>query len=205
MRKTGHPNLNSKRYWDELYRGGQKRAEYTQVTAGANGNSQRFATALKEIKDGDKVLDLGCGIGIFTSMVKETYPDCDVWGVDISQAAIDENQKLHKNINYRQGYIGSLDLVVEDSFDVVFAGEVLEHLDDPDFLFSDAHRALKPGGKLIITTPLEEAIQSEEHTWYFSKADVEQLYEDNGFAFERFVDLPDMEWALVIFAVGRKA
>ena len=40
-----------------------------------------------------------------------------------------------------------------DSFDMVYCGEIIEHLFNPDHLLDEVHRILKPGGKCIITTP----------------------------------------------------
>lgn len=48
----------------------------------------------------------------------------------------------------------ALDLpFANDVFDVVFCGETIEHLIDPDHLLDEMHRVLKPGGLLILTTP----------------------------------------------------
>jgi SAM-dependent methyltransferase len=43
---------------------------------------------------------------------------------------------------------------VEDhAFDLVFAGEIIEHVPDPDLLLEEIHRVLVPGGRLLLTTP----------------------------------------------------
>jgi SAM-dependent methyltransferase len=41
----------------------------------------------------------------------------------------------------------------DSSFDCVFAGEIIEHLVDPDAMLDEAHRVLSPGGYLLLTTP----------------------------------------------------
>lgn len=137
-------------------------------------------------------------------MVKDTYPNCEVWGVDISDKAIAENTGERPDIHYAQHYIGINEVTKKDYFDVVFSGEVLEHIDEPAAVFRDAHKALKPGGTLIITTPLENHIDTHEHIWSYTHADIDALYQENGFTRPEFVYLPDMEHLLVIFAVGRK-
>jgi SAM-dependent methyltransferase len=46
----------------------------------------------------------------------------------------------------------------EETFDIVLCTEVLEHLDAPDSALRELHRVLKPGGKLLLTTPFAYAI-----------------------------------------------
>ncbi len=41
----------------------------------------------------------------------------------------------------------------DDSFDVVSAGEVIEHIYDPDRLLAETRRVLRPGGHVVLTTP----------------------------------------------------
>lgn len=214
MKSTKNPNINTKNYWNSIYGDDTSRATYASQGTDHNhlpvkGGSvysvktARFTTALNFIKDGDKVLDIGCGVGVFTNLVKKTYPKCDVYGVDISSAAIEANKKENPDINYAQGYIGRL-YYSNKMFDVIFCGETIEHLDDPLVLFKEAYGFLKEGGKLIITTPRNDKIISEEHVWFFEQEDVESLFIKAGFKDIKFEYLKDMEHLLVIFAVGTK-
>lgn len=211
MKTTGNPNINTKVYWNTIYGTPQKRAQYaaqgTDVVRVENNFIQpttRFAQALDLVKAGDRVLDIGCGVGVFTQLVKHTLPTCEVWGVDISSKAIEDNQREHTGIEYKQHYIGQSAKFPQKYFDFVFSGEVLEHLDHPEELFLDAHRALKPGGTFLLSTPNGDSIKSEEHVWEFSQDDVEKLFLDNGFEQVDFHYLPDMEHLLVIMASGVK-
>lgn len=204
MKRILDLNPNTKLYWNSVYKSEDKRVAYAEVTKGQNGASQRMDYAVKEVNPGDKVLDIGCGVGLFTKMVKEAYPDCEVWGTDISSDAIEENKLEGKDITYFHQYIGQQDKIPDSYFDVVFSGEVLEHIEEPESLFKDAYRALKQGGRFILTTPNENRIRSEEHIWEFNHEDIDKLFEENGFERPRFVDLPDMEWWYVIFAAGIK-
>lgn len=210
MKKAHDLNINTRRYWNDVYGDDEKRAAYAQAgTCHAHGagaqTTARFTKTLEFIRPEDRVIDIGCGVGELTTLVKDTYPLAEVWGVDISDTVIAANGKARPDIEYRARRVGALDGIPEAYFDVVFAGETLEHLDDPADLFRDAHRLLKPGGMFILTTPREDAIQSPEHTWFFTQADIDQLYTDCGFARPQFVYLPDMEHLLVIMAAGRKA
>lgn len=215
MKATGNTNINTRTYWNGIYGDEGKRAMYEAQgtdhpvhlddgrTATAS-HTARFLTAASYVKDGDKVIDIGCGIGAFTRLVKEIKKDCEIWGTDISDQAIKDNLKIDPDIKYLHRYIGEQDDLPENYFDVVFTGEVLEHMEDPSVLLKDCARILKKGGTLVLTTPNENHIQSHEHTWFFEKEDVDNLFQDAGFEDIKFIDLPDLEWTMVIFCVGKK-
>lgn len=197
MIRTDNPQLNTKIYWNYIYTTPAKEADYW-------ANTRRFPEAIKYVKNGDKFLDIGCGVGIPGRMVGKMKKGCEVWGVDISDKIIKSNQKNDKDSKYLQGYVGQLKGVPENYFDVVFSGETLEHLDEPRDLLRDAYRVLKKGGKFIMTTPHGESVDSPEHTWYFERDDVEDLHFTAGFKKVKFVELDDMEHMIIIFSVGTK-
>lgn len=214
MRKINDININTRTYWDDCYGDKQKRMEYASQGTCNSGiidvgsmlirPTSRFTRTLEEIKDWDKVLDIGCGVGVFTNLVQKKYKNCEVWGTDISKKAIIDNIIENPSIHYFYQHIGNQTALPNNYFDVVFSGEVLEHLDTPDLLLKDAFNALKKGGKLIITTPDGLSIQSDEHVWAYTHDDVNKLYIDNGFTAPEFIYLPNMESVMVIYAIGRK-
>lgn len=211
MKRIRDLNINVGTYWDGLYGTKDKREQYAAQGTDVGHTdthivrpTMRFYTTLDEIKDGDKFLDIGCGVGVLTKLVKNTLANCEVWGTDISAQAMKDNTLERPDIQYRTNVIGQMRDIPENYFDVVFSGEVLEHLDDPKALFQDAYRFLKPRGIFILTTPRGSSIQSEEHVWEFEQEDVESLFLGNGFDRVRFKYLPDGEHLVVIYAIGIK-
>lgn len=99
---------------------------------------------------GNKVLDLGCRDGTLT---QRYVAGNDVTGVDIDVQAL---SLAHARLGIATV---SLDLNRErlpfddDSFDVVAAGELLEHLIDPAFVVNEAYRLLAAGGMFIGSVP----------------------------------------------------
>jgi 2-polyprenyl-3-methyl-5-hydroxy-6-metoxy-1,4-benzoquinol methylase len=197
MKRTNEPQINTKPYWNYIYTTPAKRVDYWTPT-------RRFTVALQFIKDGDKVIDIGCGVGVLTRMIQQERKGCEVWGTDISDEVIKNNTIGDPSTQYQVGYAGDQNDLPSNYFDVVFSGEVIEHLELPDRLFTEAFRILKPGGKLIITTPFEDRVRSAEHVWYFNRDDVTKFYTDAGFNTPKFIDLNGMEYLIVIFAIGEK-
>jgi 2-polyprenyl-3-methyl-5-hydroxy-6-metoxy-1,4-benzoquinol methylase len=97
---------------------------------------------------GRRVLDLGCRDGALT----ETFAaGNEVVGVDADREALTEAAKLGIETHW-----ADLDqpLQFEDgSFDVVVAGELLEHLRDPHRLVGEIRRVLRPGGTFVASVP----------------------------------------------------
>jgi 2-polyprenyl-3-methyl-5-hydroxy-6-metoxy-1,4-benzoquinol methylase len=133
-----------------------------------------------------RLLDLGCRDGHLT----QYYATGNVvTGVDIDQQAL---SRARENLGISTIW---LDLNHErlpidgDSFDVVVAGEVLEHLVDPAFIVGEARRVLTPSGVLIGSVPNSfhwrarlaflagRSIDDPTHLHLFSQSEVLRLLE----------------------------
>ena len=96
-----------------------------------------------------KILDIGCGDGSFVVKFKKY---CEVFGVDISSRAI----KIAKEagVNAYKANVSCEKLPFEDGyFDVVYMGDVIEHLVNPDLAINEAARVIKSNGFLVLSTP----------------------------------------------------
>src|SRR6266480_5731088 len=97
---------------------------------------------------GRKVLDLGCRDGALT---RAYAAGNEVVGVDADREALAEAEKLGIETHW-----ADLDQPLEladESFDVAVAGELLEHLRDPQALVAEIRRVLRPGGTLVASVP----------------------------------------------------
>ncbi|MFH1244223.1 MAG: methyltransferase domain-containing protein [bacterium] len=96
------------------------------------------------------VLDLGCGYNanFLQTILNKTKK---VYGIDLAV-----NQKI-KNIILIQNRVDARIPLENNSLDVVTAMAIIEHVENPYMLLSEAYRVLKKGGKLLLTTPSHRA------------------------------------------------
>jgi len=96
-----------------------------------------------------RILDIGCADG---AVLKPFLHQHELHGVDFSPdflagaVALGYQTKVHDIESEPLPYANAV-------FDVVMAGETIEHIVDTDWLLAEANRVLKPGGHLIITYP----------------------------------------------------
>jgi 2-polyprenyl-3-methyl-5-hydroxy-6-metoxy-1,4-benzoquinol methylase len=103
---------------------------------------------LQEQKPGS-LLDVGCGDGAFLNRMR--HRGWTVNGVDFDPGAI-RGAKVKYGLDLRLGDLHSASFA-DNAFDAVTMSHVIEHVPDPQALFQEAHRILRPGGRLVLTTP----------------------------------------------------
>jgi methionine biosynthesis protein MetW len=104
---------------------------------------------LEQIGRGKRVLDVGCLGGQISRLIMEQ--NNEVWGVEINPMAAEVARKRGIRVKVANAEEG---LPFEDaSFDVVHAGELVEHLYDTKHFFNECCRVLKKDGMILFTTP----------------------------------------------------
>ena len=111
--------------------------------------------AQAHIQPGQDVLDVGCGTGTLTLMIKQIQPDAAVNGFDMDPQILDiarrKAEQTGMSIVLQQGTATCLPYP-DESFDHVFASLMLHHLtrQDKQQALREAFRVLKPGGELHV-------------------------------------------------------
>ena len=116
------------------------------------------------------ILDIGCGEGEL--LIKATLLDHDIIGMDRDaneiRTAMETGKESDALIRIVQGDADNIPFE-EESFDTIVMGEVIEHLSNLLETVKNVLKHLKPGGKLIITTPSGFAHMDNDHKNFFFK------------------------------------
>lgn len=162
------------------------------------------------LKDDARLLEIGCGAGnlLLQATVRGSYPVA----LDLSMQALtfvrSRLEEACRGAEAPRGFaciqsVGELLPLPDNSFECILLSEVIEHLEAPQVSIREATRVLRPGGRLMVTTPnyrsfwpiMEWAVDrlnmapkmaGEQHISKFSPATLQRLLTDCGLNTEYF-------------------
>ncbi|MDQ2693180.1 MAG: methyltransferase domain-containing protein, partial [Chloroflexota bacterium] len=160
------------------------------------------------LSPGARLLEIGCGAGnlLLQATVRESYPVA----LDLSMQALTfVRSRLEAALSGTEapaGYacaqaVGESLPFLSGSFDCVLMSEVIEHLEAPEISVCEAVRVLRPGGRLLITTPnyrsfwplmewlvdrlnMAPKMAGEQHISRFHPSSLERLLKEAGLQIE---------------------
>ncbi len=174
---------------------------------------------------GTRVLDIGCGNGYWAGEFLSR--GCTVVGVDVSDSGIAQARSTYPGARFErlEASIDLLERLGEEPFDLIVSTEVVEHLYDPTAYAAGCFGAVRPGGRIVLSTPYHgrlkdialalsgkldahhEALRVGGHIKFFSRATLERLLLGVGFREPRFVGagrVPRL-WKSMLLAADRPA
>lgn len=155
---------------------------------------------VKRFAPGKRLADLACGQGNFALLLAEA--GFDVTAVDIQEDFLRYARKKHTHGSFRAVRGNLIEYRDAEKFDVVLAGEVIEHVAYPRELIRSLRENLRPGGICVITTPNGSDYSSQlptfsqvsdvtalipkqfhwgDHLFLYTEAELRGLLEEAGF------------------------
>jgi 2-polyprenyl-3-methyl-5-hydroxy-6-metoxy-1,4-benzoquinol methylase len=168
------------------------------------GSTERVQDVIAALVQGKRVLDIGCVDHSASHAGEDTWLHghiekhaAYVLGLDIAEPEVEKLRKHGHNVIAGDAITADL----QDTFDVVTAGELIEHLDAPGPFLRNMCRHLSPDGRLLLTTPnvffglhwLESLAASPyqrwnpEHVAWYCYFTLENLLERNGMHIEQCI------------------
>jgi SAM-dependent methyltransferase len=154
-----------------------------ELAAGYDGFEATFFDRLAELEDGNfwfesrnrllicalrryfpnakTFLEIGCGTGFVLSGIHREFPDLTLYGSDIfSEGLVYAEERVPEAAFFQ---MDARNIPFENEFDVIGAFDVIEHIEEDEIVLSSIFRAVKSGGRIILTVP--------QHQWLWSKND----------------------------------
>lgn len=157
-------NINTPFYWKRF-------STEAYLAADSKRGKCKFNTIIDNIPQHTSVLDVGCLGGNFRSYLLEKKVKVDFTGIDYCPESIEIAKERYPNDKWfvEDCYKTTFE---SDTFDIVVAMELLEHLDEPLKFLEEAKRITKEHGTILISVPNERRIDDPAHVWSFTRSDV---------------------------------
>ena len=177
------------------------------------------AKLLEAVGTGNRVLDVGCSSGYLARPLSERGNT--IFGLELDPVAAHAAEEFCELVLV--GDVETMDLPLEPgSFDVVLGGDVIEHLRDPAATLARLRPLLRPGGRVVLSTPnvanwairlsllsgrwryTDRGILDRSHTHLFTRATLAETLERAGYRVERIdFSVPVPGDSDLLDAVGR--
>jgi len=131
----------------------QTATRYDSWAGGANVRAAERLAEFAGIKDGERVIDVGCGTGLVSRCLGGSHPEQEHMAVDLSPAMITvARERTPAGAGVRYSVMDAQHLVFHDGmFDVALLGQSLAYFEDPWRALAEIRRVLAPRGRIAVS------------------------------------------------------
>ncbi|MCX5694130.1 MAG: class I SAM-dependent methyltransferase [Candidatus Omnitrophica bacterium] len=165
-------------------------------------------------KEANIILDAGCGEGITLEKLTKTYPNKDVWGIEIDKEKVAICRK--HGLTVTEANLLQLNTPSE-TIDCCILAEVIEHFkfQDAILVIKEMYRILRKDGTLIVVFPndfifkitriaalmFKEAFYNTGHLWQWTPGEMEKQLRSLGFRIIKITNIPFLIWPLSLHCI----
>jgi ubiquinone/menaquinone biosynthesis C-methylase UbiE len=162
-----------------------------------------FAQVERLVPKKGKVIDLGCGEGIFTNYLGLASSSRDILGIELNRTRVSQADRGLTNVEFRKGDVVKSKLPIADC---IISFHLLHHLpsrNDQEKVLTKCHRSLTSKGKLIVVEVIEVPLLKYVISWLTDAFIVPILFENKLFDFS-FNYRKKREWEMLLNKLGFK-
>jgi len=168
MIRMNYNNINTPAYFDKNWSGGL-----------GISDMERLEKLVKYFKGGT-YLEVGPWDSPMPIILSERFPTSKIIALDFSPRVVETLGKAFPKVKYQLADINMGLPYTHNFFDYVMAGEVIEHMENPEAFINEILRVTKPGGFIALSTPYKEASRATKlggklHLWSFDEEDFKKL------------------------------
>lgn len=147
--------------------------------------------------------EIGCGTGFVLSGIKEACPKLKISGSDLYSSALPYVAKRLKEAELFQ--MDARKIPFQETFDVIGAFDVLEHIEQDNVVLSSIYQALRRGGGIIVTVPQHPFLWSQfdeysHHVRRYSSKELKTKIENAGFKIKKITSFVSFLLPLVMLS-----
>jgi SAM-dependent methyltransferase len=146
------------------------------------------------------VMEIGCGTGGILARIRDAFAEAALTGSDIHTAALPYAASRLPGAELLQ--MDATAIPYTNEFDVVAACDVIEHIECDDLALAAIHRALRPGGGIVLTVPQDPRLWSAwdeagGHKRRYRRAELVERVRGAGFTVERVLSMSSLLYPLM--------
>lgn len=141
-----------------------------------------------QVPDCERLLEIGCGTGFVLGGIRDAFPNAELVGSEVFSAGLRVAASRVPSATFYQ--MDARHIPFREEFDAIGAFDVLEHIEDDVAVIDEVGRALRPGGRFVLTVPQHPALWSPQdayayHVRRYTAAGLRRKLELAGFEIDR--------------------